>query len=234
MAGSRFGRAGAAFTVCALMGAAATAPRLIPGAGAQPQAEQQLACASRALRAYVVSGAYERNVRDVLRQAHEIIGREARPDPAEDGPKPAIVMDIDDTALSTFAMLAEGDFCIEGGLYQRHAMGAKMPAVVPVLEVYKAAREKGIAVFFVSSRGQSLREATEANLRGAGYGEWGEVFLRPADWEGDSASFKTHAREEIESRAYRILINIGDQLTDLKGGHAEHEVLVPNPFYTSR
>jgi len=46
-----------------------------------------------------------------------------------------------------------------------------------------------------------------------------------------AADFKTPARVEIEQAGYTIIANIGDQPSDLAGGHAERTFLLPDPFY---
>jgi acid phosphatase len=38
-------------------------------------------------------------------------------------------------------------------------------------------------------------------------------------------------RNEIEQGHYTIIANIGDQPSDLSGGHAERTFLLPDPFY---
>jgi len=42
---------------------------------------------------------------------------------------------------------------------------------------------------------------------------------------------KARAREDIESRGFTIIANVGDQDSDLAGSHAERTFKVPNPFY---
>jgi predicted secreted acid phosphatase len=208
-------------------------PRLLPEADGQ-LIQPTIDCATRSMRAYVLSGTYERNLRDAVARAREIVDRTPAPNPDEDGPKPAIVIDVDDTALSTLAMLDEGDFCMTAELFAKHVFAAKMPAIPPVLEVFNAAKAKGIAVFFITGRGEVYREATVKNLKEQGYDGYTELFLKPANWADDGSVYKTMTRKKIEERAYKIVLNLGDQLADMQGGHAEHEVLIPNPFYISR
>jgi acid phosphatase len=38
-------------------------------------------------------------------------------------------------------------------------------------------------------------------------------------------------RAAIEDEGYTIVANVGDQPSDLEGGHAERAFLLPNPFY---
>jgi acid phosphatase len=46
-----------------------------------------------------------------------------------------------------------------------------------------------------------------------------------------AADFKAPIRAEIEQAGYKIIANMGDQPSDLKGGHAEKIFLLPDPFY---
>jgi acid phosphatase len=46
-----------------------------------------------------------------------------------------------------------------------------------------------------------------------------------------AADFKTPIRARIEEIGYTIVANIGDQPSDLVGGHAQMRFLLPDPFY---
>ena len=46
-----------------------------------------------------------------------------------------------------------------------------------------------------------------------------------------AADFKTPVRSRIEADGYKIIANVGDQPSDLLGGHAERTFMLPNPFY---
>jgi hypothetical protein len=43
--------------------------------------------------------------------------------------------------------------------------------------------------------------------------------------------YKSKARADIEGRNYKIVVNVGDQQSDLDGGFAMMTFRVPNPFY---
>ncbi|MFX5743177.1 HAD family acid phosphatase, partial [Acinetobacter baumannii] len=43
--------------------------------------------------------------------------------------------------------------------------------------------------------------------------------------------YKTSKRIDIENRGFTIIASIGDQKSDLAGGHAEMTYKLPNPFY---
>jgi len=61
-------------------------------------------------------------------------------------------------------------------------------------------------------------------------GRSGNLVLRPSDAEGTRA-YKSAARADIEADGYRIVLNVGDQDSDLRGGHADKAYKLPNPFY---
>jgi hypothetical protein len=43
--------------------------------------------------------------------------------------------------------------------------------------------------------------------------------------------YKSSIRKTIEKKGYDIVINIGDQFSDLKGGFADMVFKVPDPYY---
>src|SRR4029079_18129927 len=88
-----------------------------------------------------------------------------------------------------------------------------------------------VAVFFLTGRPERLRAATERNLRAAGY-EWTGVLLRADDlFTKSAAEFKAPERRKLVEQGYTIIVNIGDQMSDLDGGYAERTYKLPNPFY---
>ncbi len=114
------------------------------------------------------------------------------------------------------------------------ALSAQAPALTATLELFKAAKSKGIAVFFITGRNgdDETRAATEKNLRLAGYEGWTGFIMRPAGSHTPSAAdYKAPERAKIAARGFTIIANIGDQRSDLDGGYAERTFRVPNPFY---
>ena len=88
-----------------------------------------------------------------------------------------------------------------------------------------------MAVFFISGRPPSLRDATERNLRAEGY-DWDGVVLLPSGVTFNSAAdFKAPERRRLAEQGYTVLISIGDQESDLAGGFAERTFKLPNPVY---
>ena len=192
------------------------------------------------LRYYQCSKKYEEDVRTELAKARAWVEQRAG-----QVVNPAIVLDIDETSLSNWDQMVRNDFgFIENGacdLDPRSACGqrdwilsANGVAIAPTLELFKSAKARNVAVFFITGRYDDAvqRAATEFNLRKVGYLGWDGLFLRDPKTSGRPVSeYKTGARMEIEKRGYTIIANVGDQESDLANGHAEKPFKVPNPFY---
>lgn len=194
--------------------------------------------AIRAAAAYHASAAYERDLSAVTRAAIAWIN-----DAAPHSPRPAVVLDIDETALSNWEVIRRDDFgrpiggpCLAGGTdpcgWAAWDMLASDVAIAPVLDLFRRARELGIAVVFITGRPESQRTATETNLRTAGFAGYEAMYMTPDGARfASAADFKTPIRARLEKDGYTIIANVGDQPSDLLGGHAEKIFLLPNPFY---
>ncbi len=191
-----------------------------------------------AARAYHDSGAYERDLGVVAGEAGSWLATRAAA-----VARPALVLDIDETALSNWDILKLDDFGrpIDGpctpaldapcGWAAWDQLG-RDPAITPTLQVFQQARALKVTVFFITGRPESQRSATERNLVAAGYRGYERLYMVPNGAHFASASdFKTPIREKIEKLGYTIIANMGDQPSDLKGGHAEKNFLLPDPFY---
>jgi hypothetical protein len=157
--------------------------------------------------------------------------------------KPAIVLDIDETSLSNWANIKANNFgFIRDGACDRLPNGpcgfkawilqAVAPVIVPALDLFNSAKARGVAVFFITGRRDSERQATLWNLDRAGYEGWAKLVTRPDDDSHATVqAFKAEERRKIAEAGYRIIATVGDQQSDLDGGFAECKFKVPNPFY---
>jgi predicted secreted acid phosphatase len=222
--------------LCALLASCATTEQsTFVSISSQPA---NVGDAGTAARSYHDSGAYQRDLQIVANHAASWI--ESR---AANAQRPALVLDIDETALSNWEIIKRDDFgrpiagpadIASAGPWGWAAWDqlARDPAIEPTLEVYRTARSANVAVFFITGRPESQRVATERNLRAAGYKDYAKLFMVPNGAHFASAvDFKTPVRIEIERMGYTIIANMGDQPSDLLGGHAEKKFLLPDPFY---
>lgn len=157
--------------------------------------------------------------------------------------RPAVVFDIDETALSNWEVLKANDFGrIIGGPCDDLPHGpcgfrawdsrAQSTVIAPTQDVFRTALDSGAAVFFITGRGESQRAATEQNLTATGYAGYTRLIMEPVGAHyASAADFKAPQRAEIENQGFTIIANLGDQPSDLDGGFAERTYLLPNPFY---
>ncbi|RSM50478.1 acid phosphatase [Actinoplanes sp. ATCC 53533] len=187
-----------------LVVAVATVGLLVPGmaltATGAAAATPRAAVAAQALPAYETWLADVTAVTD--RAAAFLDGR--LPDA---GARPAIVLDIDNTALQS--------------KYRPYL------ATPSVLALARQAQADGAAVFFVTARPEIIEPATALNLQAVGY-RWTDIYTRPTFNFDDNQTLKTKARIDIERRGYTIVANIGNSATDLGGGHAERTYKLPD------
>ncbi len=154
---------------------------------------------------------------------------------------PAIVLDVDDTSELTYGLNAANDFGYDPVESEEAINNGDFPAIEQTMAFANYAAQHGVKVFFVTGRPEHQRTATLKNLANEGYPAPADAFLKPEgsapDWlpcglECTTIEYKSSTRAHIED-AYdvTIVVNMGDQFSDLEGGHAQHGVKLPNPMY---
>lgn len=144
--------------------------------------------------------------------------------------KQAIVFDVDETALSNYSAIVADGF-VYGPKSQAEAVDEIGTAIKPSLDLFNLAKSKGVDVFFITGRGEAVRDHTASNLAREGFTGYKELVLKPAGFTGTTVAYKAGARKAIEDQGYNILATVGDQYSDLAGGYADLAVKLPNPFY---
>jgi predicted secreted acid phosphatase len=200
---------------------------LVPAAGATDPTGQSAA----EIREYYSSGDWGRAVSKQVKKAKRWL--KARTEARDAPKKPALVLDIDETSLDNYPCLdASGGLPYDGVVYAQCVVAYDAPAIRPVRSLFRRARELGVSVFFITGRPQPLRDGTLRNLRAAGFTGKYELFLEPDGYDEESAvPYKSGARRKIQRRGFRIIANVGDQRSDLKGGYSERTYKLPNPIY---
>ncbi|HUX28106.1 MAG TPA: HAD family acid phosphatase [Terracidiphilus sp.] len=147
--------------------------------------------------------------------------------------KLAMVLDIDETTLSNYEEMVKVDFTYNAKAFNAWEDSAEAPAIPGTLRIYREARRLGVSVFFLTGRPEAQRAATERNLRSQGFVGWQQLILRPhAQASATALAYKSEERATIETEGYRIVLNVGDQWSDLRGKpEAEYSVKYPDPFY---
>lgn len=148
------------------------------------------------------------------------------------GEKLAIVVDVDETTIRNLPHLERTEFCYDPAIWDEWVETGSPGLIAGAEPLLDYALGHDVAVFFVTGRKEHQRAATERVLAAAGIEGWTELILRnDAEREMTATEYKTGRREQIEAQGYTIVLSVGDQTSDLEGGHVEHTVLMPNPFY---
>ena len=144
--------------------------------------------------------------------------------------KPAIVFDVDETLLSNYSAIDKDNFTF-GPASQAEATDEIGKAIAPSLALYRYAQSRGIATFLITGRRENTRAHTASNLEREGFTGYKELVLKPQDSTATTVDYKSGARAAIEDQGYKILASVGDQYSDLAGGHEAVAFKLPNPFY---
>ncbi|MEV4330976.1 HAD family acid phosphatase [Streptomyces sp. NPDC049597] len=129
------------------------------------------------------------------------------------GEKQAIVLDIDNTSLET---------------HFHPFWELPTPAIAQMRDLARYADSRGVAVFFVTARPGIIHSLTDWNLKKTGYPVDGLYVRDLPDLFHEVSAYKTEKRAEIEAKGYTIIANIGNNTTDLVGGHAERTFKLPD------
>lgn len=185
------------------------------------------------LERYFDSGRYESDIATKVSEAKYYLQFRLTQNARLKYPKKlAIVLDIDETSLSNYDDIKRFQFGGTPEEIEAAADDGHDPVIERTLSLFNYAKSHDIAIFFVSGRKQFDRKITEKNLHDAGYNNWDGLFLEADTYHKASAiPFKTAARKKIIEMGYDIVLNMGDQYSDLKGGYADMTIKLPNPFY---
>ncbi|MBB4983292.1 MULTISPECIES: HAD family acid phosphatase [Streptomyces] len=187
-----------------------TALLVVGAAPAASAADPDTHLTSAAALAHVDYTTWRHDVAAVVAEARPYI--EARAENAG-REKQAIVLDIDNSSLET-------DF--------HPFWELPTPAIADVRSLVNDAHARGVAVFFVTARPGIIYSLTDWNLKKAGYPVDGLYVRSLPDLFGEVSAYKTEKRAEIEAKGYTIIANIGNNTTDLVGGHAERAFKLPD------
>ena len=161
---------------------------------------------------------------------------------AKAGEKLAVVMDIDETTLSSYCEMQREDYGYVGAMWNAWVVKPEAAVAIPgALRLFNEAKADGVAVYFITGRpgvqvaGGAQGDQTAAtarNLEAAGFHGWAGLRLRNGAENGESTiAYKSEERAKI-AKEYRIVMSVGDQWSDLLGEpQAAVSVKLPNPFY---
>ncbi len=146
--------------------------------------------------------------------------------------KLALILDIDETTLSNWDEMNAANFEYNSGAFSAWVESAQAPAIPGTLRVFKVAEELGVSVIFITGRPENQRAASETNLRFRGFDKWEKLIMRAPDQQKLTAEQYKSAERGIVAQTYGLILNVGDQWSDLRGPNpAEYSVKYPDPYY---
>ncbi len=187
---------------------------------------------------YYDSGAYLTDLQLAAAPAIAWITEEA---PRVD--RPAVVFDIDETALSNWEAIKANDF----GRVSRRAVRPAARRAVRLARLgpsgavdgdpaddghlhHRQGSRRGDLLHHRSRRDSARGDRTQP--AGRRLHRLHELIMEPPGAHYVSAAdFKAPQRAQIEQQGYTIIANVGDQPSDLDGGFSERTYLLPDPFY---
>jgi predicted secreted acid phosphatase len=162
--------------------------------------------------------------------------------------QPAIVFDADDTTLWTYQMeVGDMKFVFTPAAQAPWVDGERFPATPGMVDFVNDAQKMGFTVFGLTGRSDSQKTHTLNNLAKVGYtaftpdhyftkynsGTTPPAYLTcVAAPTCTTVEYKAGTRKHIEQDlGYDVVLNVGDQFSDLQGGYALKPVKLPNPTY---
>ena len=141
-----------------------------------------------------------------------------------------MVLDIDETTMSNWGCLDAVDFELSG--LATCVVESKSVAFPAAKAFIKHARAKKVAVAFITGAPQAACALRQKNLIAQGIKKPFTLTCRPASDTKDSVvPYKSGERKKLVKKGATIVLNVGDQQSDLSGGAARKTYKLPNPIY---
>ena len=188
-------------------------------------------------------GCYWADLDAQYKRAEAVLAAQIAARPSGSKGKFAVVMDIDETTLSSYCEMKREDFGYVGPMFNGWVVTPDAAVAIPgALRLFREAKAAGVPVFFITGRPgvqpeaakqEDQRAATAKNLEAAGFYGWAGLALRDgSENEMATIAYKSLERKKIVEQGYRIVLSVGDQWSDLLGDpQAGTSVKLPNPFY---
>jgi predicted secreted acid phosphatase len=184
------------------------------------------AAASAEGYSYTHTGEYKKEFHARVAEAKSFCAKYRKEHPDQ---KLAVVSDIDETVLDNRGC-TKGEGHGDWSDYDNWITQSKAPKLKESANFLKWARKNGFCVFFITGRHEKDRGATIINLHNQGI-DYDGLYLRAADDNRPASVYKPEARQKIEDMGFLIVENMGDQFSDLAGGHSLDCEKIPNRMY---
>lgn len=145
-----------------------------------------------------------------------------------------VVFDIDETLLGTLSYSLAQDPVnqFNPATWDAYVRSCAYQPIPEVIGLYQALQAERIPLVLLGGGSESLREAWVSCLQSNGITGWQAFILRGPESSGLTvAEFKARERARIEAAGQRVVASIGDQVSDMAGGHLVRGFLLPNLLY---
>lgn len=141
----------------------------------------------------------------------------------------AIVSDIDETILTN------------KGYYKKYGLfdpkkeadwfnSLSSEPIWPVVKLLKWAHENNVKIFLITGRSEKFRDVTVKNLQKFNI-PFDGLYMKSESYNKPSVvNYKAGIRKKLSEEGHKVILTIGDQDSDLKGGYGKGFKL-PNLFY---
>jgi len=186
---------------------------------------------SSEIQSYRASGRYTGEQETVAKSARKFLDSYLTRACSTHSCKAAISFDFDDTLVSWYDVMNAGGFQSNPALTGPAMDNCTTPVIAPVLALLKHAQAKGVAVYVITGRPESSRAVTQACMDKVGIGKATLVLRQPHQAHLTAKAYKSSERAKIEKSGKRVVVSIGDQVSDVSGGHTLSTFVLPNPMY---
>ena len=177
---------------------------------------------------YTKTSLFKKEFAKAVREARDFCKKYKRENP--DAKNLAIVSDIDETLLDNRGLFNHVEK-FTWPEFIKWIEKAEAPNLKETASFLKWARKNGFSIFLVTGRPEKLRPYTIMNLVKNDIAYDG-LYMRPdSDRKSSAIKLKTKVRKDIEDMGFKIVVNIGDQVSDLVGGYALDCEKLPNKMY---
>ena len=185
-----------------------------------------------AVHKYYTDGQYLEDVAAIAKEGQAYIESELASGKYD---KPAVIFDIDDTLINNHQVFMDMQYSFSSREWQRWINMAQIPALEPMLELYKAINGD-VDVFIITGRNILQKSQTIRNLKNDGYDNWTNLFFRQK-WDIDFTAMEYKSRiitQLVEKDGYQIIANFGDQESDFGGISTGRKFKLPNYLYITK
>lgn len=138
------------------------------------------------------------------------------------GLPPAIVLDLDETAIDNSAYqawMATKGTTFSGATWGAYVNSEESLAIPGAVEFCKYAASKGVKVFYVTNRTAAEEPATRRNMEKLGFPMGGNVDTVLTSGEQQDWTSAKSTRRAYIAKDYRILLLLGDNLGDFSDAY---------------